>query len=397
MTRKGLSALLALGAVGCLDFGKAESVCELGGRCAAALPADAGNDGGPVDAGALDAGNADAGNGDAGEGDAGTADAGDAGIADGGSDGGAGNCCQNPAACPSVIQVTGANSNDPSPVALTVDSQWVYWANKVTNGYIRKALHDGGSKSTIARADAGPPYEIATSPDTVYWVESSASGTSLWEVPLDGGGQNMLLGPPLTPLSTSLIADDGTNLYVLQGSSLKTLDGGLLSLNGGYSQDLHLQLTGPQEGAYWGTWQGSIDAGFIYGVTFANTSTTVPLATAVQPRGVTTDDTYAYWVIPDAGNTVVQRIRLDNTSPGPELLAVWPGNLPPQTLVVDQNALYWLSTTANVGQLVSLPLDGGPPSCVYGPITSPARLAQDAQSLYVSTGANGVILNIPKP
>jgi len=142
-----------------------------------------------------------------------------------GGKGGAGGSCPgvdlttdpaNCGACGHVCGPTALAFNQPNPVALTIDSTSVYWANAGTgnkDGAIMKLPINGGVPFTVV-SGLDRPSALAVDSTSVYWIAHQVLPSMEWinvmKEPI-GGGQSIALA--VTGCSGRAMAVDSTSVY----------------------------------------------------------------------------------------------------------------------------------------------------------------------------------------
>jgi hypothetical protein len=342
--RRMAGACLGLAAVGgCLDFHLAGEICEDGGRCSPYW-----NDAG----------------------------------ADAGLDAGPPTCCTNASLCP-IPRLIASGQNQPQAIVM---NGWVYWVT--LGGEVWSVLPDGGSLRLVG-AGMGPSRSLAVSNNYVFW---SADGGIL-RVNLDGGNQTMLVGDP----GVGDIVVDSTMVYWDDFDSVRKIpqanaDGGPFSAPIRCIQFTRGLQVDSQD-IYWA--YGMPPSGLIESAYTDGTNRT-PLARNTDPMVTTIDPAFVYWATrpDDAGIYDILRTpkHPDASVQTAELLASGTGAV--SAIVVDANAVYWLVPKA--GLVMTVPLDGGPPSCLESGLPNPLRLAQDPGNLYWADDLAEEIFRLPK-
>jgi hypothetical protein len=376
MTRNwALATGLFVLAVACLDFQRAASECEDGGRCA--LPP---GDGGGIDAGAPDGGAADAASADAGLPDGGAADS---GAAD------AGDCCLRPQDCPhaaTALSLTLVNQ----PQGVAVDSKWVYWVT--LDGRLWHVAKTGGTPSLIAGAGTSPSYRLVVASQGIFW---EADG-GIFHVDFDGG-QEALLYASATPGFAQQFTAGATSLYWSDDNNIRGMP---LSLDAGpllrLSSHSGCCIEVSSSAVFWApTLAPEIDSASPDLVTFNGA-----FASNVSPTATAIDTAFLYWATrPDAGTYSLQRQLLapDASVPTVENLGSTALGGTAASMAVDAHAVYWVAHSASNGWVMTVPLDGGGVSCLQTGLSQPTQLTQDAQNLYWSDNeVNGMVFSLPK-
>lgn len=238
-----------------------------------------------------------------------------------------------------------------APAGIAVDSTAVYWVAN-TGGNIYKAPLGGGNSTILANAQGGP-LSIAVDATHAYWTNS---GGSIMKIPIVGGTP-VVLGTGQTPLGLAVDANYvyWTNGYF--GSTNATvmkvpIDGGVpITLVSGQTRPTGIAVDAAH--FYWtngvGNGADSLQKCLLAGCP-GNVSTV--LASGQQILGfsnlvlVHVDATHVYWGNGPEGT--IKRVPINGGVP--KTLAT--GQLSPNAVVGDANAIYW--TTFQAGNIMKL-------------------------------------------
>jgi hypothetical protein len=255
--------------------------------------------------------------------------------------------------------VSGSTYSDIEDVA-TDGNGYVYWTVRLTMGFVQRAPPTGANVATIASNQSSPDFLVSNG-TTVFWTNQGTN--QVMSAPADGTGTVLP-----TQLNTSNengtipagIAIDSTNVYYVT----KTAGGGLaeyVPLAGGPVTDLgsgsYSTIAVDDDNVYW-------TGGFASPVVYQNSKTGTPSTVLIIASGgmpaltcplhLASDGTNVYFLdrgTDSAGNIVagagaLYRVPVGNTGKLPPPLVS--GLTDPQSVAVDEQAIYWVSGTYGV-------------------------------------------------
>jgi len=270
--------------------------------------------------------------------------------------------------------------------ALAIDHADLYWTEYRNHGEVGgDVMHgtvDGDAPTRIA-TDQDLPVATATDPLHVLWVSSHATG--IFYVPKAGpfGGETAF-GAAVPSLHPAF-AVGGYLIYFSDGQSVQSTQ---LGASASYT-----------------TWVGAGATGFAlepYALYFRTSASIVHvdlvtrLSDVLAPAGgdgdrLVLDDAYVYW--PTVGVDGTGSIsRVEKTGGAPTLVAS--GLAQPTSLAVDDQNVYFATTSSSVGGIARVPKSGGDVEVLASCLDAPVELVIDSTSVYFTSGTS--VYALPK-
>ena len=249
-------------------------------------------------------------------------------------------------------------SQQSAPFALAVDSEFIYWTNKETDGTVLKTPILGGNITTLATGQV-QPLHIAVDSNNAYWTTESNGTTDIGtvvRVPLGGGA--------LTTMAFGLNEPD--SIVVRNGQ------------------------------AFWTVWNGDEPgAGVI--MTEATDASTPQIAASglTVPTGLALNATTLYWsnqLDPAEDGGTVFAVPVAAKDGGASVTLAAEPDLP-LYIAIDTNNVYWTDWTD--GAVVAAPLSGGAPVTLAGGRTHPWGITVDATNVYWTDWGDGTVMEVP--
>jgi hypothetical protein len=251
-----------------------------------------------------------------------------------------------------------------SPIAMTLDSNYVYWAD-MTSGEVMKAPVGGGSITLLASGQNGPK-SIAVDAQNVYWADLDQSNIwtgngALVRVSLAGGSPTTLVGPGVAgSMGQKFLMDialDSTHLYWTAGSD------------------------------------GSLDGGTVESVSLGGGTPVTLVQQQVFPTSITRDSSRLYWVTDQAVVSMPLRGGRPTTLATRQYLA--------NGIAVASGDLYWTiagdGISCGTGLVMSVPVTGGKPKTLASGQDFPAGIAADSESVYWVNQVNpGAVMKVAR-
>ncbi len=292
--------------------------------------------------------------------------------------------------CQPVVLATGQTS----PMAIALNSTYVFWVNFTTPGGIMRCAKSGCPNGPTQLATASNPRTVAADETNVYW---GAQDQSISQCPV-GGCINNAPTPVVTNQGSPIysIAIDATNIYWMRytGSTSGcirkcTNDGGC---NGSFT-NVTTNLGSPlrylavdNTSAYLTT-----SDGFVCSCSLASCNVTCTIGGQTNPTAIVQDSSRIYWTISADGGAVQTNSKstLQNPNPNPLVLADQVVDL-----ALDTNNIYY---TRDVdGTVWSCPLTGGTPNRLASSQASPFGVAVDSTAVYWTNLGDGTIMKLAK-
>jgi hypothetical protein len=264
----------------------------------------------------------------------------------------------------------------PSPFALAVDAEAVYWT-EIVSGAVKKVALSGGSATTLATVKTAA--DLVVDAQNVYVIGE----LGLFSVPHAGGNGTMLL--PNDVNTGSNLAIDGAWLYTANPNITK------LPVTGGTptvlaSQQYARSLVFSAGVLYWPAFNGSVTKISANG----GTTTTLYSGTEMSVGAIAVDKNHIYWF--DEPRSTIVRVPISGGSPSD-----FASNTTCSSMVSDGTNLYW-TDNRNPGSVLKQSVSGTSASALAA--KRPAfALTQDAKNLYwleASGTDSGMIMKLPK-
>ncbi len=225
-------------------------------------------------------------------------------------------------------------TDQPVPASIAVDAKAVYWTSYGATGGVSKVPLNGGAVTTLTSSGAGP-WGIAVNATRVFWTTLDPG--AVMSMPIEGG----------TPVAhvTGLAAPR--------------------------------ELTLSPDSVFWAASDPVTETGSVHSAPLLGTGTAVEYEFGPPgPWDVAVDATNLYWTDSEMG--LVGRRSIG----GSAVAILTDDGQAPKSLVVDEAAVYWLST-APAG-IWKVPIGGGPTVelIALGDGAVPAGIAIDDAMLY---------------
>ena len=286
----------------------------------------------------------------------------------------------------------------PEPFALALDTNYVYFATRQSNGSIIRVPIGGGAVEPLVTGELYP-HELALSNGQMFWATLGTHAGHLIQAAVTGAGRKEIATGVMTGIF-SLNADANNVYYTTYLNELFSLPAGggtPIQLSGGPfdSSIVDVQLSGNQ--LYWTNNGVSLFETVkpqTAQILSADTSGAFSGALVTQlnyPQfEIAVDSNYVFWS--DATN--IYRTALIG---GPydiviPLQAAPVDESPIVNMVSDGSHLYYADTHS----VYRVPVLGGTPDVVTTGWRTISRLALDAANLYFTDNSGGVVVQIAK-
>lgn len=211
-----------------------------------------------------------------------------------------------------------------------------------------------GSCSPVLLQDAGgEPYAIAVDDTAVYYTDISGAAGSVYSITKNAAATRTKLASTTDPLVYDLKLD-AARVYFSSGSANNGGAVEMVPLGGGAKQTVAVSAPG-----------------------------------ASDPRGVTIDAQYIYWVNTSAPLGVQRALK----APAAAVTTLAPSEIDPGTALVDGTVLWWTSKSAGKVRRCTLPACADRGDLTTG-LTEPDTLAKNTARLFYASGNS--VLQIPK-
>lgn len=281
-------------------------------------------------------------------------------------------------ACASGRCLVTLSSGDSEPMAIAVDSSYVYWG--VEGGPIMRVPVTGGPSEVLAPGGGTRPSVLVVNATDVYWLHSMYPG--IQRVPVAGGATVDVTSSNDMPGG---LAIDATYIYWSNLGAFRKMP-----LAGGDVHDFPLTAHWPSAFAvdssriYFGSYVGN---GYgLYAIPVGGGPPFTKYVDGQNASHIALSPSRIYWANADGDICSIHK------SGGPILVHA-AKQFQPTDVKVDATSVYWSTVD---GMIAKAPLDGSTVTVLKPktPLSSPFAIAVDETSLYWTEYALGTVMKL---